>query len=97
MYSFGAATPRAYLADVLAYNLRDGVAEKISCPTLVCDAEGDLFFKGQPRRRCSDHLTSKKTLIRFTDAEGCAGAHCEVGAGRFAFARIFDWLDEVLA
>jgi alpha-beta hydrolase superfamily lysophospholipase len=95
MYSFGAATPRAYLADVLAYNLRDGVAEKISCPTLVCDAEGDLFFKGQPQA-LFDHLTCKKTLIRFTDAEG-AGAHCEVGAGRLAFARMFDWLDETLA
>lgn len=95
MYSFGVATPRAYLAAVLAYNLRDGVAEKIRCPTLVCDAQGDLFFKGQPQA-LYDHLTCKKTLISFTDAEG-AGFHCEVGAGRLAFARIFDWLDETLA
>jgi len=94
MYAFGAATPRAYLAAALAYNLRDGVAEKISCPTLVCDAEGDLFFKGQPQA-LFDHLTCKKTMLRFTDAEG-AGAHCEIGAGRLAFARMFDWLDETL-
>jgi alpha-beta hydrolase superfamily lysophospholipase len=95
MYSFGVATPRAYLAAVMAYNLRDGIAEKIRCPTLVCDAQGDLFFKGQPRA-LFDHLTCKKTLLTFTEAEG-AGAHCEVGAGRLAFARIFDWLDETLA
>jgi alpha-beta hydrolase superfamily lysophospholipase len=95
MYSFGVATPRAYLAAALAYNLRDGVAEKIRCPTLVCDAQGDLFFKGQPQA-LFEHLTCKKTLLTFTEAEG-AGAHCEVGAGHLAFARIFDWLDETLA
>jgi len=94
MYSFGVTTPRAYLAATLAYNLKDGVAEKIRCPTLVCDAEGDLFFKGQPQA-LYEHLTCKKTLLTFTEAEG-AGAHCEVGASRLAFARIFDWLDETL-
>ena len=95
MYSNGATSPRAYVAKTLDYNLRDGIAEKISCPTLVCDAENDLFFKGQPQE-LYDHLTCKKTLVRFTTAEG-AGAHCQVGASRVSFARIFDWLDETLA
>jgi len=94
MYSFGAASPRAYLKAALAYNLRDGVAEKIRCPTLVCDAEDDLFFKGQPQQ-LYDHLTSPKTLMSFSGADG-AGAHCEVGAARLAFGRIYDWLDETL-
>jgi dienelactone hydrolase len=94
MYATGAPTPRAYLAAVLDYNLRDGIAEAISCPTLVCEAEGDIFFKGQPQL-LYDHLTCKKTLMRFTEAEG-AGAHCQVGANRLAFARIYDWLDETL-
>ena len=94
MYSFGIATPRAYLAATLAYSLKDGVAEKIRCPTLVCDAESDLFFKGQPQQ-LFDHLTCRKTLMTFTAQEG-AGAHCEVGAGRLAYARMYDWLDEVL-
>jgi hypothetical protein len=35
-------------------------------------------------------------MIVFTEAEG-AGAHCQVGASRLAFARIYDWLDETLA
>jgi hypothetical protein len=94
MYSFGVSTPRAYLAAVLAYNLKDGIAEKIRCPTLVCDAESDLFFQGQPQQ-LYHHLTCRKTLMTFTAEEG-AGAHCEVGAGRLAYARIFDWLDEVM-
>ncbi len=94
MYSFGAPTPRAYLKAALAYNLRDGIAEQIRCPTLVCDAEDDLFFKGQPQQ-LYDHLTCRKTLMTFTKAEG-AGAHCEVGASRLAFARMYDWLDAAL-
>jgi hypothetical protein len=32
-------------------------------------------------------------MIRFTEAEG-AGAHCQVGAHRLAFARVQDWLEE---
>jgi hypothetical protein len=27
----------------------------------------------------------------------CAGTHCHAGAGRLVFARIYDWLDDVLA
>jgi pimeloyl-ACP methyl ester carboxylesterase len=92
MYALGASSPRAYIAATLAYNLRNGVAEAISCPTLICDAEGDMFFKGQPQE-LYDHLTCPKTLIRFTLDEG-AGAHCQVGAGRLAWARIYDWLDQ---
>lgn len=94
MYALGASTPRAYLAATLAYNLRKGVAEAISCPTLVCEAESDLFFQGQPQE-LFDHLTCPKTMLRFTEREG-AGAHCEVGASRLAFARIYNWLDETL-
>jgi pimeloyl-ACP methyl ester carboxylesterase len=92
MYVFGAASPRTGLAGFLEYHLRDGVAEAIACPTLVLDAESDMFAKGQAEE-LYNHLTCPKTLIRFTDAEG-AGAHCQVGAHRLAFARIYDWLDE---
>ena len=91
MYAMGAPTPRAYIAASLDFHLRDGVAEAIACPTLVLEAEGDIFFRGQPRE-LFDHLTCPKTLMRFTDSEG-AGAHCQVGAARLAFARVYDWLD----
>jgi len=82
------------LKAALAHNLRDGLAERIRCPTLVCDAEDDLFFKGQPQQ-LHDHLTCRKPLMTFTKAEG-GGAHCEVGASRLAFARMYDWLDATL-
>lgn len=95
MYAMGVRTPRAYIAASLDYNLGNGIAESIECPTLVCDAEDDLFFQGQAQL-LYDHLKCPKALLRFTTAEG-AGAHCQVGAFRLASARIFDWLDETFA
>jgi pimeloyl-ACP methyl ester carboxylesterase len=91
-YVMGEPTFHAVVAKMLKFNLRDGVAEQISCPTLVLDSEDDLFLKGQPDVRF-EHLTCPKAMIRFTNEEG-AGAHCQVGADRLANARIFDWLDD---
>ncbi len=94
IWCFGASSPSDYMRMTLDYTMAGGIAEQIRCPTLVCDAEGDLFFKGQPQQ-LFDHLTCPKTLMTFSNEEG-AGAHCEVGAARLANARMFDWLDETL-
>ena len=85
----GVGSPRAFLASYLDYTLGDGIAEQITCPTLVCDADEDTFFDGQPEM-LFDHLTCQKALLDFTAAEG-AGAHCQSGAQRLAFGRIYDW------
>ncbi|MEU4667244.1 alpha/beta fold hydrolase [Amycolatopsis sp. NPDC023774] len=99
-YVMGAATDREFLAKYLPYTLDGGVAERIKCPTLVCEAADDLFFNGdgetQPEaRRVNERLTGPKTLLSFTYEEG-ADAHCHVGAQRLATAPVFDWLDETL-
>jgi hypothetical protein len=93
-YAMGAPTPREACAAFLDYHLRDGIAEKIACPALICDAAGDLFFAGQARQ-LFDHLTCPKTFLEFTEDEG-GDAHCQVGALRLALARIYDWLDDTL-
>ncbi|MGO9162491.1 MAG: alpha/beta hydrolase family protein [Streptosporangiaceae bacterium] len=93
-YVFGAPTPRKACAALLDYHLRDGIAEKITCPALVCDAASDLFFTGQAQQ-LFDHLTCRKTFLQFTAEEG-ADAHCQAGAQRLALARIFNWLDDTL-
>ncbi|WP_062982905.1 alpha/beta hydrolase family protein [Nocardia anaemiae] len=92
MYAMGVSTPRAFAASYLDYHLREGIAEKIACPTLVCAGADDGFFEGQPERLFA-HLTCPKTLFEFTVEQG-ADAHCQSGAQRFAFARIYDWLDD---
>lgn len=93
-YALGVDTPRAFCAAYLDYTLADGIAERIACPTLVCAGAEDGFFKGQPEL-LYDHLTCPKTLLEFTDADGAA-AHCQSGAQRLAYARVYDWLDETL-
>ncbi len=93
-YVMGVPTPREFFATYLDYTLANGIAEQITCPTLVCDGEEDIFFHGQPRQ-LFEHLTGPKTLLTFTTAEG-AGAHCHAGAQRISLARIYDWLDDTL-
>ncbi|MEV7869679.1 alpha/beta fold hydrolase [Streptomyces sp. NPDC088124] len=72
-----------------------GIAGRITCPTLVLDAENDVFFKGQPRRLFGE-LTCRKELILFREDEG-AGEHCHEGAISLFHQRTFDWLDTLLA
>ena len=52
MYVMGVDSPRAFAASYLDYTLAGGVAEQITCPTLVCDGESDMFWPVSPRN-CS--------------------------------------------
>ncbi len=72
----------------------EGVANTITCPTLVCEAEGDHFFAGQPKR-LYDALTCPKTLLRFTAEDG-AEEHCQLGAVLLSNHQVFEWLDTTL-
>jgi dienelactone hydrolase len=72
-----------------------GIADRITCPTLVCDAENDQFVQGQRQPQLVfDALTStsRKKLITFREDEG-AGEHCQEGALSLFHQRAFDWLD----
>ena len=72
----------------------DGIAGQITCPTLVCDAEADHAFAGQPRM-LFEALRCPKTYLLFT-AEDAAEEHCHAGAALLLNQRIFDWLDETV-
>jgi alpha-beta hydrolase superfamily lysophospholipase len=93
---FGAPSPRKASAAQLDYNLRDGIAEKIACPALICDAEHDTVAGEGQAKLLFDHLTCPKTFLEFTAEEG-ADLHCQVGAERLAMGRIYNWLDDTLA
>jgi hypothetical protein len=75
------------------YNL-DGVVERIRCPMLITDPEGEGFWPGQSQR-LYDALPGPKALVQFTAAEG-ADLHCEPKAPALRAQRIFDWLDATL-
>jgi len=72
----------------------EGVAHQITCPTLVCEAERDHFFLGQPQR-LYEALTCPKTLLRFSADEG-AEEHCQYGALLLFNHQVFSWLDATL-
>jgi pimeloyl-ACP methyl ester carboxylesterase len=82
------------LIDVTESWSLEGVANEITCPTLVCEAEGDHFFAGQPKM-LYDALTCPKTFLRFIAADG-AGEHCQLGALLLYNHRVFEWLDTTL-
>lgn len=93
LWVFAVTTAEGLLDEIAKYNLT-GVADRIACPTLVCEAENDQFFAGQPQQ-LYDELRCPKTLLQFTAAEGAA-EHCHEGALTLFHQRMFDWLDDIL-
>ncbi|MGW7691470.1 alpha/beta hydrolase family protein, partial [Streptomyces asiaticus] len=93
-WTFGVSGIGELVEAAEAYTMA-GIADRITCPTLVLEAENDQFFQGQPQR-LFDELTCQKELISFREDEG-AGEHCHEGALSLFHQRTFDWLDTVLA
>ncbi|SFL16563.1 Alpha/beta hydrolase family protein [Paenibacillus sp. 1_12] len=93
MFTFQASSLMELVHKTEPYSL-EGVAELITCPTLICEAEADLFFAGQPQR-LYDALTCSKTFMKFTAEDG-AEEHCHFGALLLFNHRLFEWLDRTL-
>lgn len=49
MWAFCVASPGELIALGRDYHLR-GIAERIRCPALVCEADADPFWQGQPEQ-----------------------------------------------
>ncbi len=93
LFVHGAET---YLDFVLLYPpyTIDGLAQNITCPTLVLEGENDV--RGGDAQPLYDAITAPKDYILFANAEG-AGEHDEAGAASLFAQRVFDWLDDTLA
>ena len=83
----------ALSAEIQKYDLT-GVAEKITCPTLVTQYEGDTAFGDEPDALYAMLRTKKKDLVRFTAVDG-AQYHCGPMAPQVSNEACWDWLDEV--
>jgi alpha-beta hydrolase superfamily lysophospholipase len=88
----GVTSPIDYLMALREYSLKDH-ATKITCPVLVCNAEGDDISASAPQ--LVEALTCEKQFVHFTAKEG-GGDHCEAGARTLYHARSFAWLDALL-
>jgi len=93
MLTHGKATAWDYFVDAARYEQED-IVGKISCLTLVCDAESDDISAFS--KTFFDLLRCEKDYLRFTADEG-AGEHCISGNRSLFHERVFDWLDVQVA
>ena len=93
-WAFQAATPYEFLERTRTMSLR-GLAEQIECPILVCEAEHDRFFAGQPEQLVQA-LGARATYRKLTAADA-ASDHCHVGASDVLNRVVMDWLEDVIA
>ncbi|TDN92072.1 alpha/beta fold hydrolase [Microbacterium sp. BK668] len=92
LYVNGVGSMMDYVRDARRYTLK-GLADRITCPTLICHGELDPIASQAPLTFAA--LTCPKELITFLAVDG-AGDHCEVGARQHYHARSFGWLDSIL-
>jgi alpha-beta hydrolase superfamily lysophospholipase len=93
MLTHGFATPIEYVRGFAPYTIK-GLADRITCPTLIIEAENDV--RGGNAKPLYDAIVAPKDYLLFTNAEG-GGEHDEAGAASLFAQRAFDWLDETLA
>jgi len=93
MRPYGTKSPAEVILLTSRYELR-GVIDRIRCPMLIADPEGEQFWPGQSQR-LYDCLPGPKTLVPFTAVEG-ADLHVEPKALGLRAQRFFDWLDDEL-
>jgi dienelactone hydrolase len=93
LWCFRVATPYDFFVAARPYTL-EGVAQRISCPVLVCAAAEDHLNPGQAEKLAAA-LGDRATLRSFT-AEESAGAHSHPGASVLMNGVVFDWLAEAL-
>jgi pimeloyl-ACP methyl ester carboxylesterase len=92
-WAFQVGTPYEFLERTRTMSMR-GLAGQIECPVLVCEAENDRFFAGQPQQ-LADALGPRATYRKLTSADA-AGEHCHVGAGDVVNRVVMDWLEDTL-
>ena len=93
LWCFRVPTPYDFFVSARPYTL-EGIAQRITCPVLVCDAADDHLNLGQAKR-LAEALGDLAELRSFTAAES-AGAHSHPGAGLLMNGVVTDWLAESL-
>lgn len=91
----GVETMEEAMQRLQPFTLKD-VAEKITCPILVCHGERDSIVPVEVAYKLFEHISSKDKELRiFTPDEGGA-EHCQIDAIQIITAMIGDWMAEHL-
>jgi hypothetical protein len=75
------------------YNLFD-VADKIRCPTLVTQHQGDTFFTTEGQQLFDALKVKNKKFVEFTAVDGTQ-YHCGPMAPQVVNETCWDWVDGV--
>ncbi len=95
MFAFHSKSPVDFLLALSQYQLGN-LVKQISTNTLCVASKGDHTVNIEHLRLLYDQLQSPKTFMLFTEEEAAAN-HCQMGALAISSAKIYDWLDEVMA
>jgi hypothetical protein len=91
MRPYGKTSAYEFFVASRDYALSDEMIGQITTPLLITDPENEQFWPGQSKE-LHDKLTSPKSIVEFSEAEG-ADSHCEPAASGVRGERIFDWLE----
>lgn len=94
MAAHGVETVQEYLRAIREFSLADR-ADRISCPSLIFDSEGDEVAS-QQGKLLYDSLRCEKEFFLFTDEYG-AGGHGHPLAQQLFYQRAFEFLDRVMS
>jgi alpha-beta hydrolase superfamily lysophospholipase len=92
MWKHGVSSPSALLDEMRRYDASADIG-RITCPTLVVDAEAEEYGDAKV---FYDALACKKTYLLFTKAEA-APLHVQTASIALGSQRIFDWIDDTIA
>jgi dienelactone hydrolase len=70
----------------------EGVAEKVTCPTLILHGENDRLVGVDEARKLYDHIGAKTKELRIFTAEEGGAEHCQVDHRQLGVDYIGDWL-----
>ena len=95
LWIFNVDTREAAMRKLEGFRL-DGVVQKITCPFLMVNGEGDEQIPLALAQQCFDAVGSQhKTMKVFTRAEG-GYHHCQIDNVSVGVAYMWDWLETVL-
>jgi dienelactone hydrolase len=93
VWSFRVTTPYEFFDRSRTYTL-EGVAQRITCPVLVCEAAGEHFNPGQAEKLAAA-LGDRATVRSFTASESAA-YHSHIGAFVLMNGVVLDWISQTL-
>jgi hypothetical protein len=92
-WAFCTDSPYEFLARTRNMTM-ETIAADIQCPVLVCEAEEDHFFAGQPKL-LAKALGTWATYLKMTTIDS-AQEHCHVGACDFSTSKVMDWIENLI-